>query len=785
MGDNKELKVQGVRFARSLQTLVKMVNMFSVDHKSATDMLRRSYDLLNPLVKHMKFLTVGFVEQRVLLNNILTTEDSLKGLENEFLKRGIGAVSFDAGITLAAFRTAIAAIATNPKVIEQQGGLMPFLETRQLEFVRVFPAVKNEVRNEDGDTVLEMGSEEYLISKALSNLTPAPSQGVESMLAHLQFGSSEVGVGAGGGGGSGVGIGVGRGDGFGSGGNGGSGPFLGGAGSGAHGSSGGGGPFPGGAHRSGAHESRAGTAGGYLDRLQEAAELKFESSLSNPREDPQDAYAELGKIIKRLRPDTVLSNLVGAAEAGAAKEEVTAEVFEETALRWALKRLAGTPVGEDSIVVEEQVFRVLMRSLQATHAASRLAQKLSQFAKDYALPKQTLDRMHEEIRWLSLTPQAKLRQLLALEHFNASEFRRAMDLIKDLMRQSNADEAVALAIQYFSIFEDHSAIRVEEVGRIPELLRALSGVQTEFWAMAEERLAQALVVDELNQLIHMQVVNALVALARIGGTYEDFALVQKIGSVLEKSAHRDAMKHASCCRAALALILQPSAVDRIVEIYLEKKNDSDWTRTATALLRWADAPCVERVFARLDKEPLAGNRLSMIRLLARVGPAGLAAGRERLKSPEWYVVRNACKLLAELKDPELLNELLPVFQHDDERVLKAALQAVKESRLPQRKTVLAKVLPLLPQTLLEDAVGELVFQPDAEILPFLEQCFDASTRRARSITNVVQVIAAIPQAPAAEALARIAINANVDETTRNAARQALRRRTAQQGSKTD
>src|SRR5215468_961516 len=113
MLDSKQLKVQGLRFARSLQTLVKMVNMFSADHKSAAGMLRRSYDLLNPLVKQSRYLTFGFVERRVLLNSILTDDPSLKPLENEFLKRGIGAVSFDAGITLAAFGKAIAAIAAS------------------------------------------------------------------------------------------------------------------------------------------------------------------------------------------------------------------------------------------------------------------------------------------------------------------------------------------------------------------------------------------------------------------------------------------------------------------------------------------------------------------------------------------------------------------------------------------------------------------------------------------------------------------------------------------------
>src|SRR5215467_7027980 len=126
MDDKKHAKVQGLRFARSLQTLLKMVTMFSADHKSVTGLLQRSYELLNPLVKQSRHLTLGFVDQRVLLNNILTAEDSLKPLENEFLKRGIGAVTFDAGITLAAFTRAVSALAANPKSIEVCGGLLPF-----------------------------------------------------------------------------------------------------------------------------------------------------------------------------------------------------------------------------------------------------------------------------------------------------------------------------------------------------------------------------------------------------------------------------------------------------------------------------------------------------------------------------------------------------------------------------------------------------------------------------------------------------------------------------------
>src|SRR5262249_12119895 len=135
-----------------------------------------------------------------------TTEENLKPLENEFLKRGIGAVTFEAGITLAAYRNMISAICANPKVIEENGGLLPYLEQRQLEFIRVFPATKTEVRNQDGDTVLDMSSEEFLISKALNSMKSSLPHGIETLLTQMETAGAEgpegsAGEGSGNGGG--------------------------------------------------------------------------------------------------------------------------------------------------------------------------------------------------------------------------------------------------------------------------------------------------------------------------------------------------------------------------------------------------------------------------------------------------------------------------------------------------------------------------------------------------------------------------------------------------------
>jgi HEAT repeats len=778
MLDKKQLKTQGLRFARSLQTLVKMVNMFSVEHRSAAGLLRRTYDLLNPLVKQVRYLTLGFVEQRVLLNNILTAEDSLKPLENEFLKRGIGAVTFDAGITLAAFTKALSALAAHPKKIEECGGLLPFLDQKQLEFVRIFPANKNEVRNDDGDTVLEMGSEEYLISKALGSMKSTSVQGIEAMLGHMETTGSGEGGGPGGGGGFGGG-------GF----DGGGGVWSGnGNGAGSGGGTGSGGPGKGGGSALFASVSDRGAAtsghsGGYLSEVQRLTEQKFDTLLKNPDEDPQKAYTELAKVLKGLHPDSVLSNLSGGpggADAGAlAKEDVTAEVFEDTALRWALRRLSATPNGAEALIVEEQIFRVLMRSLQTTHAASRLAQKLAEFAKEYALPRHTLARLEDEVQWLTLSPQKRLRELLSADHFTASQFRRALDLIKEFVRSGSAAEAIALGVQYFSIFDDHTLIRVEEVGRIPELLRGLAGFQGEFWAMAEDRLSCALVSPRLSQFIHVQVVNALVALSRISATYEDFTLVKKVGTALEASMARDPAAHTRCCSAALPSLLQPAAVDRIAELFLEKKHDSLWIKTAIGLLRWSNANSIERLFVRLDEDPVAGNRLSLMRFLGRLGSVGWSAARQRLKSSEWYIVRNACKILGELKDPDLLARLLPVLAHPDERVQKAAFQAIKESRLPGRKIALAKALPFLSPAVVEEVLAELAYQPSPEIIPLLEEYFQTPIGRgAGAMIRVVDVLAAMTEVPAAEVLARVVVNDGLDDRVRQAAQRALTQRTA-------
>src|SRR6185437_13284497 len=315
----------------------------------------------------------------------------------------------------------------------------------------------------------------------------------------------------------------------------------------------------------------------------------------------------------------------------AKQQELTAEVFEDSALRWAMKRLSAVPAGDDAVIVEEQVFRVLMRSLQATHAATRLANKLAELAKEYALPPQTLARIQAEVRWLTLTPHQKLCDLLGLTHFSATEFRRCLELIKEFIRQGEPEQAMALGIQYCSVLEHPADLELPDVARIPELLRALAGTQGEFWEAAADWLTQALSSRKLNAMLHFQVVNGLVTLARIAATYERFDLVQRIGLALDSSATAEPTAHEKCCVPAVISLLPPSSVDRITEMFFARKNDASWLKLIANILRWAGPDAIERIFIALDGEVTTANRLALIRLLTRLGPSALVPARKRLQ----------------------------------------------------------------------------------------------------------------------------------------------------------
>jgi len=791
MLDRNQLKVQGIRYARSLQMLFKTISVFSADHRAATAPFQQSFDVLNALLKQTGQFTIGFVDQRIMLNNILTSEKALTALENDFLKRGIGAVTFQAGMTLAAYRRGVGALARPAKVIEEAGGLGAYLDRENLECMRVFPAGKSQTRTDSGDTILDMDSESYLLAKTLSESHSTATTAMESFEALLRTASASSGTAPGGaeGGGDGGGYGPGPGGGVawtGIGGAppvGGTGPAGSGPGPGGGGGIGpGGGPGGGGGAGGGASPLRRPDGPGGIQAMVEGY---FEGNLLDPAGAPERSYMDLARILKDMKPDLALAGLPPQRREelrGLPPEQMAAEIIEDSAVKWAADRLSRSPSGLDAVIVEEEVVRVLLRSLQATKMADRLARKLAQFCKDVAMPQATLERIQEELHWVTVPEKQKAAELLKLTRFNRGAFRRLLEHIQDMVKQQNFEAATQLGLQYLKIFETEP--ETEELSRFPELFKVMTNVRSAFWPETSARLCLALQRKTWPEFQHRQVINALVALCKNLAVYEDFDLILKVGEALEGEAKARPEPHARCCGASLGKLLTPNAVQRLFEIHLGKRDDPAVGRMVSTLLCWSGETAIARAFEQLAEEQVAANRFALIRLIGRLGPAALESARLRMKDKRWYVVRNACKILSELKDPDLPRQLAAGLQHPDERVQKAALGALRQSRMPERADVFAEALPFLRPHVREEVLQELAFLKAPATLPALEQYMQGDARGdAKVLSQVIQAVASIATEDSEALLGRVLADSSLALEVRRAALNALGRRGATDNSR--
>jgi hypothetical protein len=721
MLDPKQLKVQGLRYGRSLQMLVRICSVFSVDHPSAIGPTQNSFDTLNALVKQSREFTFGFVDTRVVLNNILTGEPSLRPLENEFLKRGIGAVKFKAGMTLAAYKQVIAILCTSPKVIEEAGGIRAFLESSPVENARILPAGKNQARTESGDTILESDAESYLASKDMAEAGPQnfALDGLEMLL-------KTTGL-----------------------------------------------------------EKPQDFAGGPADIMRLVGPT-VDAALVDQRGDVQKSAFALATILQNMRPDLVLPAFPMERHEELrqmAPNQIAGEYIEERAAEFVAKRLKSAPSDEHGLIIEEDVVRVIGRSLRATQTAERLLAKLARYVRDYALPPSVLERIRQEMKWAALSPQEQKAAVLQIKLFGPTEFRRLMEVLKERLEKAKLDEATELAQHYLRVLElPIASVRPEELSRLPDLMRAMGGVRTDFGQNTAARLAKAHARHDFSPTHHMQIVNAMVALSNAVAAFEDYGVIHVLGSAFERALAADAPQHAHCCGKLLIKLVPATPLDRLVELLFQKKEDAAWMKTAAALFRWSGPVGIEKLFLRLQDEKTAANRMMLMRFIAQTGHAGLEVVRKRLSDERWYVVRNACQVLGELKDPELVQQLAPVLRHADDRVQKAAADVLIKSRLPARAPVFAEALPHLRANTLERALDELMFLKNSAALPALDQfIFQDGRAKGKVLEKAVYAVTNIPGEAALELLARVLADVSFEVPARRLALQALVRAKSEPG----
>jgi HEAT repeat protein len=518
---------------------------------------------------------------------------------------------------------------------------------------------------------------------------------------------------------------------------------------------------------------KAGSWNSSSGSFMELVEASVQRSLLEEKGNPQKSYTSLARILRTTGVDKILEHFPADRRqelTSLSPDQLAAEYIEDTALQLAGTKLKSAGGSSQKILIEEEVVRVLARSLQATHMADRLAQKLTKFIQEFAVPPHVQERIREELLWSSLNNSKKYARLMEIQHFSAVEFRRLTDLSKELMGQREVDRASALASHYFD-FLDEEGVKIDnvELSRAPELIRNIPLAQVGFAAKTAERLGRTLLREDISEYIHFLAASALTVLAQSISAFEDFQNVAAIGLSLEASFNRDPEKHKKCCGTGLERLLPVAAIDRILELFILQRNDSAWTKTAARLLRFAAPASIESVFNRLILETDARNRLALVRLVGQMGSHSIEVAYKYLKDERWYVVRNICGILAELKDPELAEHIVPALEHADERVQQAALKALVNSRTMRAAPVLAASLSKLSPKVRDEALDELTFMRHPKTIAGLEEFVSGADGRSLvPVRKAIQVLACIDDDDALHALARLFRKEQLDSQIRRA-----------------
>jgi hypothetical protein len=391
---------------------------------------------------------------------------------------------------------------------------------------------------------------------------------------------------------------------------------------------------------------------------------------------------------------------------------------------------------------------------------------------DLQIPQSTYGRIKEELDWVVIPSLEKFTRLMQIDHYSRLEFRRLSSYLTELLRAGELSKIEELANHYFAILESDVVPQPEELGRVPELAKVISGLPSHFWSITAKRLSGVAVRWEDNGFLHNQVLNAILAICRTLATYEDFEQIENIGNVLERQV-AELPEHQACCGKTLQSMVYPQALDRIIELYIVRRDDRNFGRIASVLLRRAAVVGISKSFIHLEDETVAAVRMSLLRLIERIGVSALTLARERINDTRWFVVRNSCKLLGDLKDPELTSHIMPALKHVDERVQKAAVTAVLDSRHPDRAAILSEALPFLHPLVMEDVFHELMFLRDPNCLPALEHLVFHESRGIQTLTTCVQTIATIPGAATNELLLRVTMETRLHASLRRTALQLL------------
>jgi hypothetical protein len=402
----------------------------------------------------------------------------------------------------------------------------------------------------------------------------------------------------------------------------------------------------------------------------------------------------LRQAVLALRPETQLGALAGmtslpATPAGLRMgfQALSPEVFAQAA--WALLA-GGMPFAELKLPLADIIGSSPQRAAMLSALASLLKSK--------GIDGGRIQSILQQLDWDQLPFEAKVQKVLREKGFYELTPDQTLRFLRDLLDKGREElflQVLDAMLQGFAIEEGAPRQNVAEV---------LAGIC--HWIMdpglpqgAEAALADGLKgnfgwepIPQIHSLSTEGLSAILAAMVYRGELGHAQGLLQELRDLVAFMEEDSREWREKALQRLQGWLGQEGLVNRAVR----EAVDGGQSRLLTEIIPYLEflGPAgAEGVVRNLGDEPDRQRRGRLMDIIRAMGPLVLDSLGTALRSPTWFMVRNALNLLGELGDAGLLPDVIGCMNHADGRVRRAAVRAAWKLGGPGAEPALMQLLP--------------------------------------------------------------------------------------------
>lgn len=271
----------------------------------------------------------------------------------------------------------------------------------------------------------------------------------------------------------------------------------------------------------------------------------------------------------------------------------------------------------------------------------------------------------------------------------------AADLVRNLGTQGKREEALRVAHRFFNALNHPEwEVRKTVASTVGSMFEALEGVEAPEATLTKIReFALRKMLGEPDKDVFRLLADGLGDVARgdlrKGDVSQGVDFLLKVLSGLAVS-DLDPEYIAKRREEAREDLSREPVLEHMIRA-LSEGTQAEFKK-ALEMIRLIGARGVDRVVETLGQERQMSKRIRLFRSLTELGEVALEPLRKTLLDQRWYLVRNAVKVLSDLKDTRSVPSFLGLLSHPEPRVRKEVVQALGRIGTPKAQEGVLKAI---------------------------------------------------------------------------------------------